>query len=451
MLIKEVRVPGTPKIKVFIVALGVTILFGMLGGNENFRLVPGYSSIAPDLTKSKQQSRARHFAEIAKRVADGVGRGFSAVTALSHTVRPGETISAIWTKYGSTKERAQSAESALRLLNAHKLKAGETVDLQLSDSGGVLGFSKELTNGQRLVLDSSKTSGYAASLVSIPTEEQERTVSGNIESSLFNAAVERDVPYEVVDQFVDLFSDKVEFRRDLQPGDTFTIIYDQYVNPSGEVVRTDTIRSASLYTGGKLMAVVSHQGSDGKIHYYDQGGNLIGNYFLRYPLKFSRISSAFSSARFHPVLGIRRPHNGVDFAAPTGTAVRSVADGIVEYVGFDSSSGKAIKIRHDGRYTTAYLHLSKFASGLHRGSRITRGEVIGAVGQTGLATGPHLHFSLFDRGKFVNPLMAQLPVIGSDTQSIPKTVLAAELGRLEAERSKLMLAMNNGDSAKRHS
>jgi len=376
--------------------------------------------------------------------------GAAFVTSITHKVRPGETIAKIWKKFGSPNQSALLAERALKSLGngLHLLKAGEELEIKLSDEGEVLGFDRDLGKGKSLVLDSSHTSGYSAAVITEPVDENERIVSGTITSSLFEAATREAVPYEIIDQMVDLFSDKIEFTRDLQVGDTFTVVYNEKSLRSGETIDASDIKAAAITNNGKMLAAISYPDRQGKNHYYDQDGVLRGNYFLRYPLKFTRISSVFTQARFHPILGINRPHNGVDFAAPIGTAVRSVADGTVEFAGFNHETGNMIKIRHDERYSTAYLHLSSINHAVRKGARVSRGEVIGAVGMTGLATGPHLHFSLFDRGVYTNPLTAKLPVLTPDGETIPKAILAAQLELLREERQKTQLALNSKGSNK---
>jgi len=178
----------------------------------------------------------------------------------------------------------------------------------------------------------------------------------------------------------------------------------------------------------------------GPFNYYDESGKIPGNFFLRYPLQFSRISSVFTTARFHPLLNKTRPHNGVDFAAPTGTPVRTIGDGIVIKAGYSATTGNMVRIQHCDRYTTEYMHLSKIASNLQLGSKVSRGEVIGAVGMTGLATGPHLHFGLFDNGKYVDPLQKSLPIAPA-IQTAPPAILAA-LHELRQNHETVAVAAN---------
>jgi len=169
------------------------------------------------------------------------------------------------------------------------------------------------------------------------------------------------------------------------------------------------ILAAALEVNGKQLVAVRFVGSDGKARYFSEKGQVVDDSFLRFPLKFSKITSYFTTARFHPVLKVRRPHNGIDFAAPIGTPVRAVGDGVIEYAGRKGGHGNIVEIRHSDRYLTGYSHLSMIETRLKRGARIGKGQILGAVGMTGLATGPHLHFSLYDRGKYVDPLKSDLP------------------------------------------
>jgi murein DD-endopeptidase MepM/ murein hydrolase activator NlpD len=250
----------------------------------------------------------------------------------------------------------------------------------------------------------------------------ERRIAGVINSSLVDAARGVELPYDLVDDFVDLFSNRVEFRRDLQPGDTFSVIYDDQQTDDGERIGGATIKAASLRLSGKLYAVVRDEAPDGTVRYFDENGEMPGKFFLRYPVQYTRISSVFSNARFHPVLNVSRPHNGVDFSAPTGTPVRTVGEGLVTFSGFTKSTGYIVRIQHDSRYSTEYMHLSEIEARVKKGSKVRRGELIGAVGSTGLSTGPHLHFGMFDAGRYIDPLKAKV-MLQPDEVKPPKAVL----------------------------
>jgi murein DD-endopeptidase MepM/ murein hydrolase activator NlpD len=239
--------------------------------------------------------------------------------------------------------------------------------------------------------------------------ESEKIISAEVTSS-FSAAMTRiGVGYDLVDNIVDLFSDRIDFNKDFREGDRFSIIFREQVLPDGKNLNDPIILAASIEANGTTYSAIRFVGHDGKAHYYNEKGELLGNSFLRYPLQFSRISSYFTESRFHPVLKTHRPHYGIDFAAPVGTPVRTVASGKIVFAGYKGPAGNMVMIRHGDRYSTVYMHLSKISPQLKKGYNISKGELIGAVGATGLATGPHLHFGLFDRGKYINPLLAKLP------------------------------------------
>jgi len=306
--------------------------------------------------------------------------------------------------------------------------------------GDITALRKKLADGKELILDGNSQAGYKATVNKPRVVKRERVAAGTISRSFADAARKAAVPARVVDELVDLFSNRVEFRKDLQPGDMFAVVYEEHVAADGEVVKTGLIKAASLEKGGRMLFAIRHVGKDGKARYYDQDGRPLGKSFLRYPLQFTRISSAFSYARFHPVLKKTLPHNGIDFAAPLGTPVRSVADGVVVHAGYSFSAGNWVKIKHGDRYATAYLHLHRIGAGIYKGTKVSRGQVIGTVGSTGISTGPHLHFSFYDRGKYVNPLRNDLPMYNSGAEKIPQAILQAKLDQLRQSQQLVRLA-----------
>ena len=289
--------------------------------------------------------------------------------------------------------------------------------------------------------------GYSASLAAPDTVAVERQASGTIYSTFLDAASEQNIPYPMIDAFVDLFSNRVEFKRNIHPGDSFTIRYiEKRTRDGAELISTGPILDASLFSRGVLRAAIRYGEIGGKPNYFDEHGRALGNYFLRYPLQFSRVSSFFSWARFHPLLQRSMPHLGVDFAAPAGTPVRAVAGGIVTSAGYGNGSGNKVALKHGARYATAYLHLSRFARGIGSGATVERGQIIGYVGSTGISTGPHLHFALFDRGKYIDPMRANVPALNDALKPIPQTLLRTALLQMEQEhkrfgRTELALAM----------
>jgi len=370
----------------------------------------------------------------------------SPVRIVRHIISSGETLTTIWKKYGAPYTGAIAAADAFKQVGVSlkALKVGETLELQVDGSSEITGLKLLLSQRQYLLLDGNSLEGYSGSLIKPDIVEKERIISGVITSSFATAAEAQDIPYAVVDDVVDIFGGKMSFRRDLQEGDSFTLIYTERQTEEGKQLEPGALRAASIKNQGKLLVAVRHLDSKGKEHFYDETGEPMGNFFLRYPLKFTRISSVFSTSRFHPVLKRRRPHNGVDFAAPVGTPVRAVADGTITTKGYDRGGGNTIKIRHSSKYTTAYLHLSKFAKGIQRGSFVTRGQVIGYVGKTGLATGPHLHFSFYIDGKYVDPMKIELPRLPVGSDPIDKVYLAKTIKALEEAHDQIQFAQTTG-------
>ncbi|MDZ4786385.1 MAG: peptidoglycan DD-metalloendopeptidase family protein [bacterium] len=370
---------------------------------------------------------------------------------LEYTVKMGDTISSIWTKIGGKGgcDQIVKAFSAVGI-TPKSLRAGETIRYVKSDSGDIDEIHKPLEEAKVLILKKESENEYSSLIHQPKILIKERPVVGIIEKSFAEAALHAEVPYEMVDDYVDLFSGRIEFRKDLQPGDEFTLIYEERRLEDGGFVSPGNIIAASLKSEGRVMAAVRYKGKDGIFRYYDEDGESLEKAFLRYPLTFTRISSIFSTSRFHPVLKIRRPHNGVDFSAPTGTPVRAVADGVVMLAGWSGGGGRTIKLQHGSRYATAYLHLSKISPTVKRGARVKRGQIIGNVGKTGLATGPHLHFSFYDRGRYVDPLKIKLPKLEEGPGfRIPKDYLMAALHTIEFyHKNDAVIATNKTDSAK---
>jgi murein DD-endopeptidase MepM/ murein hydrolase activator NlpD len=202
----------------------------------------------------------------------------------------------------------------------------------------------------------------------------------------------------------EIFGGEVDFNSDLQNGDRVQVLFERAMR-HGEFVGYGDIRAAVLETGGRRITAVRFEGPEGKASYYDEQGRSLKRQFLKSPLPFTpRITSRFSYRRRNPVHGAIRPHLGVDYAAPVGTPVQAVANGVVEFAGFSGEAGRMVRLRHAGGYETSYLHLSAFAPGIRPGARVQQKDTIGRVGQTGTATGPHLDYRISRNGVYVNPL-----------------------------------------------
>jgi murein DD-endopeptidase MepM/ murein hydrolase activator NlpD len=234
----------------------------------------------------------------------------------------------------------------------------------------------------------------------------ERQISGRIESTLSHTIEAMNVSHDLTNKFVDIFAWVVDFQR-LQKGDQFKLIYEENLVDEKPIGIGRVLGVYFEHSGNGYYAFHFDQG-DGP-DYFDERGNSLRKALLKYPIEFSRISSRYSKNRFHPVVKVFRPHLGTDFAAPTGTPIRAVGDGIVEEAQYKTNNGNYVKVRHNGTYTTGYLHMSKIASGIKSGTRVRQGQTIGYVGSTGLATGPHLCYRFWKNGVQVDALKVELP------------------------------------------
>ncbi len=266
---------------------------------------------------------------------------------------------------------------------------------------------------------------YGARVVMKPITVESKYVDVTINSSLWNDMQAAGAPGLLTLDLSDIYAWTVDFFG-LQKGDRFRVLYDER-RCDGEVVAIDTVRYAVFTHGNSDSPMVMFNQKDGGNIWWNEKGESMRKAFLKAPLKYSRISSGFSYARRHPVTRKVRPHTGVDYAAPTGTPVMSIGDGKVTSVKYEGAGGKTVRIKHNSVYSTAYLHLSRYAKGLKVGQRVRQGEVIGYVGSTGRSTGPHLDFRVWKNGSAINPLkMESPPAVPLKAENMPAFELAAK-------------------------
>lgn len=295
-----------------------------------------------------------------------------------------------------------------------RLRSSQPYRLDRFLDGRVREFELEIDADRRVVVrrrDAADLSGFEFDLVAIPKTVQEVLVTGAVtrETPSLVAALEHaGERIELSLALADIFGGEMDFNSDLQPGDTFRVLVARAARSDGSFAGYGPILAAEYVNEGRpFQAVRFTSPADGKAAYYDAIGQSLKRFFLKSPLKFEpRITSRFARARRHPILDYTRSHNGVDYAAPTGAPVAAVANGVVTSAGWSGSGGRTVRIRHAGGYESEYLHLSAIARGVSTGVRVAQGELIGRVGATGLATGPHLHYGLRKDGAYVNPVRA---------------------------------------------
>lgn len=297
-------------------------------------------------------------------------------------------------------------ESARDVYNLSRIGAGKNMTITLTPEMAFSSLEYAIDPLQKLIIRKVDNQ-IRAEMQKYTPEVQVHELGGNIQGSLYSSIDKLGEGDELVMRFAEIFEWDVDFFKDLQAGDTFKIVYEkQTVNGGsfgyGRILGAELVNKGHTYT-----AIGYQRGSNWE--FFSPDGKAMKKAFLATPLKFTRISSGFSSHRFHPVLKTYRPHYGIDYAAPTGTPVRAIGKGRVVSAGWAGGAGKMIKLQHDKEITTAYCHLSRFAAGISRGASVSQGQIIGYVGATGLATGPHLDFRFMKNGKYVNFLSIRSP------------------------------------------
>lgn len=327
---------------------------------------------------------------------------FSVVTG---KVGSGDNFIAWLTRMGVTSQDANKLVQACEgVFDVRKLRAGNSWSAYCSDSSRVDYVVYENSRTRRTVF--GLRDSLAVWTYEKPVQVVQRCADVTIESSLWNDMTAAQAPLDLIVEVADVYAWTVDFFG-LQKGDRFRIVYEEQLC-EGESVGIEKVDYAEFHRGGTVLPAVYFDQGDGGNKYWNEKGESMRKAFLKAPLKFTRISSGFSLHRLHPVHHVVRAHTGVDYAAPTGTPVMSIGDGTVLSAGWGSGgAGNMVKIRHNSVYTTAYLHLSRMA--VKAGQRVSQGQVIGYVGMTGTATGPHLDFRVWKNGSPVNPLKLESP------------------------------------------
>ncbi|MDI3259134.1 MAG: peptidoglycan DD-metalloendopeptidase family protein [Sinobacteraceae bacterium] len=358
-------------------------------------------------------------------------------------VRPGQTLSDIFQDVGlSLADLQRVMDAAGPAAHAlHNIRPQQEFDFLLDANGALIGFRFDKDPSSRAVLrfdgGMPKLTIQARAL-----ERREHVAHGRIESSLFAAGAKAGMSAAMVGKLADLFKYDIDFVQDLRDGDSFTVIYDDVYRDGsyfgeGDIVAAEFVNQGHRYTAYRFKK------ADGNYGWFSEDGRPLQKSFLRIPVDFTRISSGFSVARLHPILGRMRAHKGVDYAAPTGTPIHAAGDGVVKYKGWMNGYGNFVVIQHNGAISTAYGHMSRFAA-VRLGQHVAQGQVIGYVGMTGLATGPHLHYEFRVNGVQRDPQSVTLP----KPEPLPPTQLARfkaevvrpQLARLKALDDTLKLA-----------
>jgi len=324
-------------------------------------------------------------------------------------LRSGDHAVAALQRLGFSKaESHRMVQTANAIYHLKNVRVGQV--FKRVDSAEGIDFFYNIDARQRLHLHQDKGQhGWQASAEKRNIFTRQRIASGTIKGSLFASAEHAGMDQRTTMNLVDIFAWDIDFARDMRSGDTFKVIYEERFDDEGKPL-VSQILAARFVNQGKQFQAVRYEQMDGRVDYFTPDGKSMRKAYLKAPVKFSRISSRFTLRRKHPILGYTRAHRGVDYAAPRGTPVHAIGDGYIAFKGWKHGYGRFILIRHNNRqHSTAYAHMSRFARGIRRGIHVRQGQVIGYVGMSGLATGPHLHFEFRMRGRAVNPLTVKRP------------------------------------------
>lgn len=329
-------------------------------------------------------------------------------------VRRGDSLSALFSRSDLSAgdlHRLTQADGGEALRRIHP---GDEVHIRADDERRLLALRYKLREDATLIAERADQT-FSVTLEETPPEVATKEAVGTISTSLFIAGRNAGLDDRLIMELAGIFGWDIDFALDIRSGDRFAVLYEElYLD--GEYIRSGNILAAEFVSRGRNFRAVRHVDSDGHASYYSPEGRSMRKAFLRSPVDFHRISSHFNPNRLHPVLGTNRPHRGVDYAAPTGTPVRAAGDGRIVHLGRHGGYGNTIIIQHGSGYRTLYAHLSRYARSLKSGQRVRQGQVIGHVGMSGLATGPHLHYEFLVDGKHRDPVRVKLP----DADPIPE-------------------------------
>lgn len=324
------------------------------------------------------------------------------------TVKSGDSFSSLMERAGfNTRawfEVTQLGEATKPLT---RLRVGETIKVAGTDNH-VNALDYQLNSEDTLQV--RRHNGTLTTQIhNNPIEHRTATISGVVDSAFYLAAQEAGMPDNIIMGFADLFAWDVNFALDTRQGDRFTVLYEEKYQ-DGKKLGAGAILAGEFVNRGKVLRTVRYTDPTGKTSYYTPEGRSMRRAFLRSPVHFTRISSRFNPNRLHPVFKTKRPHRGVDYAAPRGTPIMAAGDGVVTFAGKKTGYGNVVIVKHGERYSTLYAHMTRHAKGLRRGKRVKQGQTIGFVGATGWATGPHLHYEFRVDGSHRNPLTVALPL-----------------------------------------
>jgi murein DD-endopeptidase MepM/ murein hydrolase activator NlpD len=363
----------------------------------------------------------------------------SALNVITGNVAEGSTVSKALRDQGVSAALVHKLATSLRpKFDFRHARPGDFFALILDSRGSILSFQYQRGRSDVHRLVRKSDGSLVARSEEAPMERRVVQLAGLVNSSLFESLVAQGEKADLVNNFVDIFIWDFDFARETRPGDEYRLVFEKFYDQDG-FVKYGEVLAAQYISAERDLTAVFFEDEDGYADYYTPSGTSVRRSFLRAPLRYSRISSRYSNARLHPVLKVRRPHHGIDYAAPMGTPIWAVADGEVIHKSWNGGFGRLVKIRHRNGYVSYYGHLSRYAETLSVGDRVRQKQVIGYVGSSGLSTGPHLDYRLRIGGRFVDPMKVKFP------SGTPISVMARS--RFDATAQALLAELNSATPA----
>ena len=359
-------------------------------------------------------------------------------------LRSGETLEAAVIRAGvAPTEAAKAAQLLKASFNPEEVEPGFRFEASVAPlrgqekAGRLMALELRPSPVRKITLARTPDHDFAVSDLEEKIIEEPGVLEGEVQGSLYSTAKRAGIGGSTLKEVVKAFASKLDFQRDIKGGDNFRLVFDQKRTESGEVIETGDLLYAELQAKGKTTRFYRFERSNGKVEWLDEGAQNLKSALLRSPVDGARMSSGFGMRR-HPILGYHKMHQGIDFAAGTGTPVVAAGDGTVVEIRRWGGYGNWLRVRHSGGYESGYAHLSKYAAGLKVGDRVAQGEVIAYVGSTGRSTGPHLHHEIWFKGQRVDPKGAKIPSGGGLT--------GTELAQFKAQKKKVDAALKGTDT-----
>ena len=327
-----------------------------------------------------------------------------------YTLKDGDTLTSVLKKTKLTsREIDQLISSTIDKINVNKLKIGTRIEIisYLKDSEKTVKEIIIYPDVENKINISKVKDNFIVEKDIKTLFSKNKFYEVKIDKSIYSSLKQVEVPDNIIMEFVQLFSFDIDFQRDIRNGNSLKIMFDQYYDKYDNVVKTGSIYFAEINLLSSSYELYRFKSQD-MVEYFNADGKSATKALMKTPINGARLSSGFGM-RKHPILGYNKKHQGVDFAAPTGTPIMAAGTGHIEFVGNNGGAGKYIRIKHLNGYKTSYSHLSKYASGIKKNVRVTQGQTIGYVGNTGLSTGPHLHYEVIYNGERINPMKMKLP------------------------------------------